>query len=102
MEAGEVSRPQAELSGPAEDLDASISRRHLPSHLAGAIGRVVIDDEHVAPGGVGQDLVNEGLDVLELVVGGHHDQGVLPDHGHATTSPVTGTNPSKPRTCPSL
>ena len=75
QEALDVRRPQAAFAVAVHDVDAAARRRASRSAmLPGAVGRVVVDDQHVEVGGLAQNGRHDGLDVLALVVGGQDDE----------------------------
>ena len=77
LEAGEVGAEQAALALPVQDVDVVVGRGQLVGLLAGAVGAVVVDDEHVHLGlGGAQPRGDEGQ-VAQLVVGRDDDQGAV-------------------------
>ena len=78
----DVGRTEPELARPLEQVDAGIGGLALQDQRAGAVGRVVVDDQHVQPERQRQQLVQQAADVVAFVVGGDDDE-VL--HRHAFT-----------------
>ncbi len=76
-EAGEVCRPQAFLPRAMEDGDKRKLFGKPVGHLAGAVGRVVVDDEHAHAERC--EGAQHRLDVLALVVRRQANDGAL--HG---------------------
>ena len=72
--AGDVGRAEALLARPVEHRDVRVLGRQPVGDLPGAVGRGVVDDQHVA--GRVQALAHRGDDGLEvrgLVVGGEDE-----------------------------
>jgi len=77
-----VRRPEAALLGAVQDLDGVVARGQLVGDLAGAVGRVVVDDQHPPRiGQVGEDRGDDLLEVAGLVVGRQDHPGVRPSAG---------------------
>jgi hypothetical protein len=55
-------------------LDPRVARGDVVGDGAGAVGGVVVDHQHVDLGGHGEELIEEGLEVVSLVVGGGDDE----------------------------
>jgi hypothetical protein len=72
--AGQDGRAQAELAGAVQDVDARVGRRQLIRQRASAVGRIVINDQHVGGGHGGVDLPKQGRQVVALLVSGDGDQ----------------------------
>lgn len=69
VEAGQVGCAQALLALAAEQVDAAGASLHHAAHERGrAVGRVVVDDEHVEVAVEGEHRVDDGLDVLLLII----------------------------------
>jgi hypothetical protein len=75
-EARQVGRAEAFLAGPVEDLDARVGGREAVGDTAGAVGRVVVDDEDPGVGGqVRAGRLHDRGDVRRLVVGREDQPG---------------------------
>ena len=72
--AGQDGGAEAELAGAVHDVHARIGRRHLVGQLAGAVGRIVVDDQHVRRGQFVVNSLHERTEVVALVVGGQRNQ----------------------------
>ena len=71
---GDDCGPEAELAAAMQTMNARIGGRLPIAPLAGAVGRIVVDYEHVDIGGVLKNLLDEPGKILDLVVRGRHDQ----------------------------
>ncbi len=65
-----VRRTQPFLVGSMENVDVVIRQRELIRKLAGAVGRIVVNDEDVRSGHALPDRGDDRAQVLSLVVGG--------------------------------
>src|SRR5690606_20274474 len=74
LERGEVGRAQAPFLGAVEDVDAPVVRGERVGEVPGAVGRVVVDDEHVRLGARAAGGGDGVLEVVALVVGGYGDE----------------------------
>src|SRR5690606_41883832 len=89
LERGEVGRAQAPFLGAVEDVDAPVVRGERVGEVPGAVGRVVVDDEHVRLGARAAGGGDGVLEVVALVVGGYGDErragpgGACPVRGSA-------------------
>jgi hypothetical protein len=63
-------------------VDALVVLGQAVEQLAGAVGRVVVDEQEVGEGDRGQEVLDHVLDVVALVVRRDDDQG---GRGHART-----------------
>ena len=94
-EPGEVRRGEALLAGPVQDADVRHLARELVRQLAGAVRRVVVDDQrvqlHAVTVGHLADAAQGVAQVLALVVRGEDDDV----HGREYISPRHGA-PSAP------
>ena len=74
VESGDVGGAEAFLARAAQDLDLLVPGREPLGDLPGAVGRVVVDDQHPARGRhLGQDRLDDRLDIRRLVVGREHE-----------------------------
>src|SRR6059058_4896032 len=55
-------------------MNACIASRHLVGQLAGAVGRVIVDDEYVRSPKLLMNLVNQGRQIVTLIVGGEGNE----------------------------
>jgi hypothetical protein len=76
-QSGEDGGPQAQLAGPMEHEDARISPRQLVGQVAGAVGRIVVDDKDIGRGDRLLDAAQQGFEVVALLVGGDSHQDAL-------------------------
>jgi len=67
-----VRRPETPAAGPHEHVDAAELGVEAPGHVGGAVGAVVVDDEHADAGHGLAQQVDELGEVLGLVVRRHH------------------------------
>ena len=65
---------QAHLAGAVQRADPRIRRADLVDELAGAVGRVIVDDQDVGLGREAQDVRDQAGDILALVIGRDDDQ----------------------------
>src|SRR5207249_1054132 len=91
-EAGEVRRPETLLPRAVQDVDEAKLRRKPVGDLAGAVGRVVVDDEHavVRPEHLAERAEHR-LEVLLLVVGRQAD-----DRAHGARVSLLRRRKSRP------
>src|SRR5699024_3741085 len=74
-ETGEVGGEQSILLGAVEHVDVVVGGGQLIGTVTGAVGTVVVHDEHIHLRGGGAHPVNDQGEVLQFVVGGDDDQG---------------------------
>ncbi len=72
LQSGDVGGPQPQLPGPVLDEDARVAAGETVGELPGAVGRVVVDHQHVAV--LAANGEDEGLQIWPLVVGRKDDQ----------------------------
>ena len=75
----EVRPPETLLGLPVEDANAGVGLGQLVGQAAGAIGRVVVDDEQRRARQGAQDRVGDRPDVFRFVIGGEDDPGAEPE-----------------------
>src|SRR5690606_25726923 len=76
LEPGEVGRPEPLLTLPLEEPDAAGVRvDELADEVGRPVGRAVVDDEGGELAGLRHHLLEQGRDVLRLVVGRDDDDG---------------------------
>src|SRR5205814_1560671 len=75
---------QAELAGAVHHLDAGVLGGQFVGQPAGAVGRVVVDHQHVRVRGVGVDVGDQRGQVVPLVVGGEGNEQAGRIWGHRT------------------
>ena len=73
-EAGAVRVAETDLLGPPEHVDAPELGAGLLGEIGGAVGAVVVDDEHVGVRRGRAQALEELLDVLRLEVRRRHDE----------------------------
>ena len=100
----EVGRAQTLLAGAVEDVDLVVGLGQLVGELAGAVGRVVVEDADVDLGDGTPDPLEDRREVLALVVGrDEHDNAVerwtLSQRGPSWVAPkrVVSTLSRRPR-----
>ena len=65
------------FAGAMEDVDARLGGRELVGKLAGAVGRIVVNDEHLERGrGQLADAGEQRFEIVEFVVGWDDNKGV--------------------------
>ncbi len=80
---GTVGRAQAQLAGPVNHLHPRVSGREAVGEGTRPIGRVVVDHDHAEAIEL-EETGDEGLEVVDLVVGRHNDGG--PEHRRVAVS----------------
>src|SRR4051794_27930911 len=74
-EAGPIGHSQALLGRPVQHVDRGVGFGQPIGDPAGAVRRIVVDDENVGVGRTSAQLAHEPLDVLGLIEGRDDDQG---------------------------
>ncbi len=87
MEPGNVRGPEAQLAGPMDDVDPRVRGRQLVGERAGPVRGAVVDDEHLEPRVLRQDLRDDGGQIVALVVGRDDDQCALSHRPSARAGP---------------
>ena len=83
LEAGLVGSAQPQLARAMEDMDAFIAGGDGVGDVAGAVGRVVVDNRHVHIAGQRAQLPDETGQIFTFVVGRHdHQRRSRPGWGH--------------------
>src|SRR5262249_58180615 len=72
---------EAELASAVQDVDARVGGGQLVGQLAGAVGRVVVDDQHLGGRQHLPNLREQRREVVALVVGGERDENARGTRG---------------------
>ena len=75
----EVRPPETLLGLPVENADARVGLGQLVGQAAGAVRRVVVDDEQRRARQGAEDRVGDRADVFGFVIGGEDDPGAEPE-----------------------
>lgn len=80
FETGDIGRAESHFLLTFEQVDAVVAAVHHRAHrVPGAVGRIVVHDEHLQALIPREDVRNDVLDVLQLVVGRYDDECALHD-----------------------
>ena len=95
LEPGDVGRAKAHLARAMEDVDSGVGARELIGDHAGPVGRVVVDDQHVEPRVLLQNLRHDLGQVHRFVVRRDDDQRPFSALRHSA-SPLSTAGPRIP------
>ena len=73
LEAGDVGGAQAKLAGAMDDTYQAVLACQPVCNVAGAIGRIVVNDDHLQAQAKIENLRDKTFDILSLVVGWNDD-----------------------------